>query len=318
MAIKNKVEERTKTMRKQEFKCILCGTAMEPVKIGKKPRDRENLDIVDCACCGHRQLFPLLSEDELKEEYDLDKSVRFGKVQVSGGSDMESMRIKYSEWTKMHVNMYYDKCKQHKNILNLGSGYGFFEESMNNCSDKKFNIEGVEIGKFRLENYVGGVVHKIDFMTDEIPEDMIGKYDLVISMHLLEHLNNPVGYLSKLKPLLSGDGEILFEVPNLNTFLAELSPAYADFTYLYEHVSYFTADTLRFAFEKAGYNVKSVYTKEIYSLENHINWVRTGKPFIKYNQMFLPDDRLEFINEAYKKQVGEMGKGYALIIECSK
>jgi len=49
---------------------------------------------------------------------------------------------------------------------------------------------------------------------------------------------------------LEGGGGILFEVPNLNTFLAELSLAYADFTYLYEHVSYFTADTLCFAFEK--------------------------------------------------------------------
>lgn len=305
-------------MKKHEFKCILCGATVEPIKTGKKPRDREELDIVDCACCGHRQLFPLLSEEELKEEYDLDKSVRLGKVQISGGSDFESMRIKFSEWTKMHADMYYDKCQQHKNILNLGSGYGFFEENLNNRSDRRFHIEGVEIGDFRLKNYAGGGVHKINFIMDEIPEDMVGKYDLVISMHLLEHLNAPVEYLKKLRPLLSNDGEMFFEVPNLKTFLAELSPEYADFTYLYEHVSYFTADTLRFAFEKAGYNIKSIYTKEIYSIENHINWVRTGKPFVKYNQMFLPDERLEFINEEYKRRVGEMGKGYALIIECSK
>ena len=100
--------------------------------------------------------------------------------------------------------------------------------------------------------------------------------------------------------------------------MAELSSEYDDFTYLYEHVSYFTTDTLRLVFEKAGYIVKKVYTKEIYSIENHINWVRTGKPCIKYNQMYLPDERLEFINEEYKKQVGEAGKGYSLIIECSK
>ncbi len=228
------------------------------------------------------------------------------------------MRTKFSEWTKMHADMYYDKCQKHKNVLNLGSGYGFFEENMNNRPDKKFNIEGVEIGAFRLQNYVGGTVHNINFMTDEIPEDMVGKYDFVISMHLLEHLNAPVEYLKRLKPLLSKDGEMLFEVPNLKSFLADISPEYADFTYLYEHVSYFNCDTLRLVFEKAGYVVKKVYTKEIYSIENHINWVRTGKPFIKYNQMFLPDERLEFINDEYKKQVGEMGKGYSLIIECGK
>lgn len=303
-------------MKKREFKCILCGEVGAPIKTGKKPRDREELDIVDCPCCGHRQLFPLLSKEELKEEYDLDKSVRFGNVKISEGSDFEVMRIKFSEWTKMHADMYYPKCQEHKNVLNLGSGYGFFEENMNSRPDRKFNIEGVEIGDFRLHNYVGGTVRNINFLTDEIPEDMLGKYDLILSMHLLEHLNTPVEYLQKIKPLLSEDGSLIFEVPNLKTFLAELSPQYDDFTYLYEHVSYFTADTLRLAFEKAGYNVKKVYTKEIYSIENHINWVRTGKPFIKYNQMFLPDERLEFINEEYKRRVGEIGKGYSLIIEC--
>lgn len=153
-------------------------------------------------------------------------------------------------------------------------------------------------------------------MTDEIPKEMLGKYDLVISMHLLEHLNDPVQYLEKVRPLLTGDGELLFEVPNLNAFLGEISPEYNDFIYLYEHVSYFTEDTLKLLFDRAGYKVKKVYTQEIYSIENHINWVRNGKPFIKYNQMFLPDERLEFINKEYKKRIGEMGKGYSLIIEC--
>lgn len=163
----------------------------------------------------------------------------------------------------------------------------------------------------------GGIVHKIDFMTDEIPAHMMGKYDLVISMHLLEHLNAPAEYLKNIKPLLAEGGRMVFEVPNLNCFLAEISPAYSDFTYLYEHVSYFTADTLRLAFEYAGYVVEKVYTRELYSIENHINWIRTGRPFVKYNQMFLPDERLEFINEEYKRRVGETGRGYALIIECT-
>ncbi len=79
------MKERGKFMEQQEFKCILCGAIGEPVKTGKKPRDRDELDIVDCPVCGHRQLFPLLSEEELKEEYDLDKSVRSGKIAISGG-----------------------------------------------------------------------------------------------------------------------------------------------------------------------------------------------------------------------------------------
>lgn len=304
-------------MEKKQFKCVVCGIGgVEPFDTGKRPRDRKGMYIVECPLCHHRQLFPLLSEEELSEEYAKDVSVRMGKVKIAEGSDFETMREKFSEWTKMHADMYYEKLQEHKNIIDLGSGYGFFEEELNNRKDKKFNIEGIEIGDFRLQNYVGGKVHKLNLMTDEIPEEMRGKYDLVISMHLLEHLNDPVQYLKKVRLLLASDSELLFEVPNLNAFLGEISPEYNDFIYLYEHVSYFTKDTLKLLFERAGYKVRKVYSREIYSIENHINWVRTGKPFIKYNQMFLPDERLEFINREYKKRIGEMEKGYSLIIEC--
>lgn len=302
----------------KQFECIICGNKGIPIQTGKKPRDKKELDYVDCPVCHHRQLFPLLGDEELKKEYADDRTLRFGNVKIAEGSDFETMRIKFSEWTKMHVNMYYEKIQQHKNILNLGSGYGFFEEEVNKRSDKKINIEGVEIGKFRLQHYVGGKVHNLNFLTDEIPQEMQGKYDFIISMHLLEHLNRPVEYLEKIKTLLSNDGEMLFEVPNLNLFLGEISPEYNDFMYLYEHVSYFSENTLRLVFEKAGYHVKKIYTKEIYSIENHINWIRTGEPFIKYNQMFLPDKRIEFINKEYKEKIGEQGKGYSLIIECKK
>lgn len=300
----------------KKFKCILCGHLGGGNITSHKPRDRKELSIVDCPECGHRQLFPLLSAEELIEEYNEDRTVRSTTVQIAPGSDFESMRKKFAEWTQIHADMYWDKLQKCKNVLNLGSGYGFLEEEFNNRSGKKFNIEGDDIGQFRIEHFVGGICHNINFMTDNIPDEMLGKYDLVMALHLLEHINSPVEYLRRLKPLLTENGSILIEVPNLEAFLCEISPEYKEFFYLYEHVSYFTSKTLAKVLEKAGYNIKKIYTKELYSIENHINWVRTGRPFIQYNQMFLPDGRLEFINEEYKKTIGEMGKGYALIAEA--
>lgn len=300
----------------EKFKCVLCEKE-EYYQLGKKPRDREQSDIVVCKDCGHIQMYPLLSPEEEAEEYNQDKSVRFSKITGTGGSDFEAMRVKFHEWTKQHAEMYTPILQEHRNVLELASGYGFFAEYLNQNPDKKFNIEGVEIGEFRLQNYVGGKVYNLNFYTDEIPAEMRGKYDFIICMHLLEHLSSPVAYLKAIKPLLTPDGEVLFEMPNIDCFLGEVSPEYKDFCYLYEHVSYFNADTLRKTFELAGYKVKRIYTKEIYSVENHINWIRTGKPFTKFNQMFMPDERMEFINEIYKQKIAEMGKGYALICEAT-
>lgn len=302
-------------MSLDSFKCIVCGHLGGAINTNHVPRDRNDLKIVDCPECGHRQLFPLLSEEELEEEYNEDKTVRSNSFQIAPGSDFEAMRLKFSEWTKIHADMYWDKLQDCEYVLNIGSGYGFLEEELNMRSGKKFMIEGEEIGKYRLNHFVGGVVHDINFMTEPIPQEMIGKYDLVMGLHLLEHLNSPVEYLKRLKPLLKDNGHVLIEVPNLDCFLCDLSDEYREFFYLYEHVSYFTMKTLKMAFEKAGYVVCNAYTKELYSIENHINWIRTGKPFTKYNQMYLPDDRIEFINEQYKEMVGKKGKGYALIVE---
>lgn len=162
----------------------------------------------------------------------------------------------------------------------------------------------------------GGVFHNINFSNEKPPKSMEGRYDLIISMHLLEHLYDPVNYLNNIKPLFTEDGECIFEVPNNDCFLKELSPEYADFSYLLEHISNYDKNSIRIVFEKAGYHVKRIYTREIYSLENHLNWIRTGKPFIKYNQMYMPDERLEFLNDIYHEYVEKMGKGYSLIIEA--
>ena len=300
------------------FNCVVCGYDGEPIKTPYKPRDKKELDIVDCPKCHHRQLFPLLSDEELKEEYDQDKTLRATSgVQIIPSADFESIRKKYSEWNKIHADIYWPILQKCKKVLNLGSGYGFLEYELNNRKGRKFEIEGVEIGKYRLDRYVGGKVHNINFSNEPVPDEMRRQYDVVMALHLIEHLNNPVVFLKKLKPLLKKDGILIIEVPNLDSFLCELSKEYKEFFYLYEHVSYFTAKTLTLTLEKAGYENINVYTKEVYSVENHINWIRTGKPFIQYNQMFLPDERIEFINEIYKEKIGQMGKGYSLIAEAS-
>jgi 2-polyprenyl-3-methyl-5-hydroxy-6-metoxy-1,4-benzoquinol methylase len=298
-----------------DFKCILCGNGGATVT-GKHPRDQHDADIVVCGSCGHLQMFPLMSPEWEKEEYNNDASLRNAKVQIAEGSDFATLKRKFSEWTKIHADMYFEKLQQYKNILEIASGYGFFMEDLNNRPNKKFNIEGVEIGAFRRENFVGGTVHNINFVSDTIPPEMREKYDFVICMHLLEHLSDPVQFLKNIKPLLTSDGKVLFEVPNIECWLDEISKEYYDFSFLREHYSYWTAKTLRLAFEKADYEALDIYTREVYSIENHINWLRTGKPFIKYNQMFMPDERIEWINEIYKERIGKDGKGYALIIEA--
>lgn len=293
--------------------CLLCGKKGVH-STENKPRYLETADIVVCKSCGHIQVWPLMSDEEEKILYDNDATVRFGGI--SGGSDFEAMRVKFSEWTKKHVNIYFNELQNYNNILEVGAGYGFFMEELNLKSNKKFNIEGIEIGEYRLANFVGGIVHNINILSDKIPDTLLNKYDCIICMHVLEHIKYPVLFLKKVKTLLKPGGSVIFEVPNINCFLGEISKDYKDFMYVHDHCSYFSGDTLKLTFEKAGYIVDEIKTHEIYSIENHCRWIREGVPFTKYNQMFMPDERLEWINKIYKEEIGKQGKGFALCIKA--
>jgi hypothetical protein len=107
-----------------DFKCLPCRG--EAIPTLKHPRDREQADIVICKDCGHIQMYPLLSIEEEKEEYDTDKSVRFGGN--AGDSEFSDMRLKFSELTKEHFKLYYGKLQRFENVLEVGVGYGFFIE----------------------------------------------------------------------------------------------------------------------------------------------------------------------------------------------
>jgi SAM-dependent methyltransferase len=71
-------------------------------------------------------------------------------------------------------------------------------------------------------------------------------FDLISLVHVLEHLSDPVGYLSRLhKEFLSQDGRLLIEVPNL----------YAHDCFEVAHLSAFSEQSLSRTLRKCGFSV---------------------------------------------------------------
>jgi len=73
---------------------------------------------------------------------------------------------------------------------------------------------------------------------------------LVILRHVLEHIDDPVGFLTRLREA-APDAPFFIEVPDFNWILT--NGAFWDFTY--EHCNYFTLPTLRLTLETAGFSV---------------------------------------------------------------
>lgn len=92
----------------------------------------------------------------------------------------------------------------------------------------------------------------------------LARFDLISLAHVLEHLPDPIGYLSDLREaFLEQDGWLLVEVPNL----------YAHDSFEVAHLVSFSAHTLRQTLSKAGF--------EIVALEVH------GRPRSRLLPLYL-------------------------------
>ncbi|WP_027186536.1 class I SAM-dependent methyltransferase [Desulfovibrio inopinatus] len=76
------------------------------------------------------------------------------------------------------------------------------------------------------------------------PELFASTFDVVILKHILEHFTDPKGFLQGVSRVLSDNGLLYVDVPNLNWILQDGTEGF-----VLHHVGYFTLNTLRIALE---------------------------------------------------------------------
>lgn len=89
-------------------------------------------------------------------------------------------------------------------------------------------------------------------------------FDLLIMTDILEHIQNPVDFLKKIKKCLKDDGILYIEVPNesllaFKGWLRGKFKLYGGYPTNPEHVNLFTKATLRRTLASAGFNIKSLF-----------------------------------------------------------
>ena len=74
------------------------------------------------------------------------------------------------------------------------------------------------------------------------------KANLLACRHVLEHIDDPGGFLAGLKPALKSTGSVYFEVPDAMFTLRD----FGIWDIIYEHCSYFTAPSIDYLFRSQG------------------------------------------------------------------
>ena len=118
------------------------------------------------------------------------------------------------EWVKKHLQ---GKTK----ILELGYGEGIFTNALVHDS---YNVTLVEGSSVLLDKAKEKFGQKLDYVHCLFEEYVPArKFDAILALHVLEHLDQPKVLLRKMKQWITDDGIIIAIVPNKNSIHRKLA-----------------------------------------------------------------------------------------------
>jgi SAM-dependent methyltransferase len=231
---------------------------------------------------GFFQVDPMPTEVELEEYYS---------KKYYQNPTVASYALEYSlEELKLHqvacdvTDMIYNQEQRvgKKSLFDIGCGEGFFLKGMQSLgwdiAGTDYSSSGVKKHNSEINQFVtyGNAINDINSRLDEKL-----KYSLLNLGNVLEHVLDPVGLLTKIKPLISKDGLLRIVVPNdasdFQQMLKNLGCAEYDWIHPPDHISYFNFQTLKNLIEYCGYelvNKMGDFPIELYLLNKNSNYIK--------------------------------------------
>ncbi len=146
-----------------------------------------------------------------------------------------------------------------KRVLEIACGKGDFLGLLASKCDAEFI--GFDPAFEKRDATTGGGTEKVTVINEYYDANVHHcAADLIICRQALEHVERPAAFLQRIAAHLPHDRQtqLFFEVPNSLFSLRDLSV----WDFIYEHVSYFSQDSLKACFAKAGFAI--VAARETY------------------------------------------------------
>lgn len=192
-----------------------------------------------CKRCGLVYQSPRMTEQELEAFYASEYRQVYQGVEGPTAKDLAVQSARAAALAD-YLEKYVDRCDRH---LDVGCSAGSLLETIHaHCGSEMFGIEPGETYRVFAQERGIQVYPSLEAF-ERVGEE---RCDLITMAHVLEHLPDPVGYLSRLRDsFLSQTGWLLVEVPNL----------YAHDCFEIAHLVSFSEHTLRQVFTRAGYEL---------------------------------------------------------------
>lgn len=238
------------------MKCILCGC--ENLEKLFKVNDMRHLNrkfaLAKCRECAFVATTPKLDPEAIKQYYERpcgnEENTKFKKIYEASERFFRTLRARY-------IN----SLKKGKAILDIGCGRGVMLSELNRLGWEAHGCELTDKTAFKARQNKELKIYTKEFEKTELQDNY---FDVVSLWHVLEHLDNPKKYLYKIHKILKKEGILIIEVPNIESWQAQVFKQ--DWFHLDtpRHYYHFSPHTLKRLLLDSGFQAKRLH---FFSLE---------------------------------------------------
>lgn len=254
------------------MKCLLCGKdthvlLTDILREGLKGR------VYFCKPCELGMLENHQSEKEIADFYK-DK-YRKHPLYKESSSPQELFNI-YSNFQQGRIDLLKKYLNKNTKLLEVGCSVGMFLYNVRKHTKKIIGIDyDIASGEFAADK-CGCLIFNEDIENTWLHKK---SFDIICMFQILEHVKDPICFLSQYKEYLKPNGLICIEIPNINDALRYVYnlPNYNKFYFHPAHLWYFSEKSLNILMKKAGFSGDIVFTQS-YNILNHLHWIDTDTP----------------------------------------
>jgi 2-polyprenyl-3-methyl-5-hydroxy-6-metoxy-1,4-benzoquinol methylase len=197
-------------------------------------------DILECLRCGMVSSRPTLPAEEIL--------TRYADVMDEGYLSEEEGRRELFTWVLRGLGGYHVRGER---LLEVGSNVGLFLDTARGAG---WRARGIEPSKWAVET--GRERYGVDLEQKPLErlDDPPGSADAIVLLDVLEHLNDPLEALRRLRSLIDDEGILALSTINLAGFHARMRGEKWPWL-IRPHLHYFTPRTLNLLLREAGFRL---------------------------------------------------------------
>lgn len=150
---------------------------------------------------------------------------------------------------------------------------------------------------------------------EDAAKDWAGKVDAVTSFDVIEHVDDPVGFLRGIHGLLRDGGEAIVGTPtDVPVMRRLLGSVFEDkILFMAQHPWIFSAHGLLIMAKEAGFSDAKVEFKQRYSLGNMLGWLLHGEPHDVEDEFFSGA-----LDSAWRRECEERGMADYMVLRARR